>query len=96
MKQSKDAQIVELKQKIETLSGTNIQLEKALQACNTAKDSWYKRAGEKDDELKALHDLLDVLPDAVPRKTGTDDTPSYERQERSVMERLLAYLVRRG
>lgn len=95
MKQSKDAQIVELKQQLDRAVDQRDELEKKLKSSETAKDIWYKQKGEKDAELKALHDLLDVLPNPVPRQTGTDDTPSYSRAERTVMERLVAYLVRR-
>lgn len=46
-------------------------------------------------EFVLPHDLLDVLSNPVPRQTGDAETPSYSRTDRSVMERLVAYLVRR-
>lgn len=96
MKQSKDAQILELSATVETFKNKVAELEQKLKNSESTKDSWYKSMNEKQAQLDSIHDLFDVLPDPVPRKTGTDEMASYERKDRSVMERLVAYLVRRA
>lgn len=94
-KQSKDATIVELKQQLDHVVGQRDELDKKLKAVESTRDSWYRQMNEHKQSLDAIHDLLDVLPNPVPRKTGTDEMPDYQRKDRTVMERLVAYLVRR-
>lgn len=95
MKKSKDAQIVELRQQLDVSLEQVKELQAKLKSSESTKESWYKTINEKQAQLDALHDLLDVLPNPIVRKTGTDDDPDYSRKERSVMERLVAYLVSR-
>lgn len=95
MRQSKDAQIIDLKQQLDHVVSQRDALESKLKSSESVKDSWYKQLGDLQKQLDQIHDLMDVLPNPTPRKTGTDDMPDYSRKDRSVMERLVAHLVRR-
>lgn len=70
-------------------------LEKDLKSTTETKDMWYKYNNEKEDQIEAVHSLLDVLDGAIPRKTIPDATQEWNVVKHDMMTRLAAYLAKR-
>lgn len=72
---TKTQQLIDLSAKIKELehiiTEKNVEVEKVkteLKSSNQAKDSWYKSYQDVDSEIKQLHEILDYLPNKVPRQ----------------------------
>lgn len=79
-----------LKRDVARLAAENEALTKKLASADSSRDTWYKDAQEKGNEINAVHDLLDVLPNTISRKK--EDTYS----EHKLMTRLASFLANRS
>lgn len=75
-------EIVILRQKI-------TELEKKVTDTKNTSDNWYRRMNESDQEIQAVHGILDCLPNAPTRKTEDGYTA------RPLMARLAGYFATR-
>lgn len=67
------------------------ELEKQLKLSNDTRDSWYKQMNEAKDMIEQVHQVLDAVPNSIPRKDN--DAESYHRVERTPVTRLAAWLA---
>ena len=70
-----------------------VELEKKLASETSAKDTWYKMKNDADAMLEQIHQVLDAMPNAIPRKSDAEE--SWNRVERSPVTRLAAWLASR-
>lgn len=80
-----------LKREIVRLEAENAKLAKDLASEKSTKDMWYKSGQEKEAEINAVHDLLDVLPNTIARRKDGDYSPEHK-----LMTRLASFLANRG
>lgn len=79
-----------LKREVARLTEENTKLTAQVNSEKGSKDMWYKNAQEYKEEINAVHDLLDVLPNAIQRKKED----SYS--EHKLMTRLASFLANRS
>lgn len=70
------------------------ELEKKLKDATDSKDTWYRAANEKCQEIDQIHSILDAIPSAPARLFETPT--SYGQQTRSVLARLAGYFATRS
>ena len=77
---------------LKTAQARITELEKELAAAKSNSDYHGKQRAEAESELRDVHNFLDAVPGAVPKKSETD----VYGPERSAMTRLAAWLATRG
>lgn len=80
-----------LKREVARLEAENAKLAKDLASEKSGKEIWYKSAQDKETEINAVHDLLDVLPNTIARRKDGDYSPEHK-----LMTRLASFLANRG
>lgn len=80
-----------LKREVVRLEAESAKLAKDLASEKSSKELWYKSAQEKEAEINAVHDLLDVLPNTIARRKDGDYSPEHK-----LMTRLASFLANRG
>jgi chromosome segregation ATPase len=69
-------------EKLESLNEQHVKektdLEASLKSANDAKDMWYKKQGELQEELNQFHAIFDGL--GVPRKHKEDDSDRWSSE----------------
>ena len=61
------AKVNELQDVINSKDSEIEKLQKDLKSANSSKDTWYKASQDNENELKQMHELLDYLPNKIPR-----------------------------
>jgi hypothetical protein len=87
----KKESVASLKRQIAELDKQVIDLATKLKQSNDSKDMWYKSAQDKEAEINAVHDLLDVLPNTIARRKDGEYSPEHK-----LMTRLASFLANRG
>lgn len=80
--------VKELKEQLEKTT-------KELESAKSNKEYYIKRTDKAEAELESIHSLLDVLPNALARKTIPDPEQTWKVIEHSLLTRLAAYLALR-
>ena len=88
-------QLKTAKAEIAALQEKIAKLDKDVKQQSDYKDMWYKKNGELEQQIEAIHSLLDVLEGAIPRKTIPDATQEWNTVKHDMMTRLAAYLAKR-
>lgn len=83
--------VASLKREVVRLETENAKLVKDLSQEKSSKEVWYKSNQEKEAEINAVHDLLDVLPNTIARRKDGDYSPEHK-----LMTRLASFLANRG
>lgn len=68
-----------------------VELEKKLKEAESVKDKYYKSSREHEATLEQINQLLDAVPNSVPRTSEGEN--SWDRVTRTPMMRLAAWLA---
>ncbi len=90
-KPSVTTQLRQAKQEIAELTAKVESLTKELTSTKDSKDTFYRMKDEKEQELEAIHDFLDSMPNTIEREYMKDG--AYYKTQRTVLARLVAWLV---
>lgn len=71
-------------------------LEKDLKGAQEMRDYYSKQKDEANKEVESIHALLDVLPNALARKTIADPEAAWNVTTHNLMTRFASYLALRG
>lgn len=93
---TKQPSATSLKRALAISEGTISKLTKDMEQQKTYREMYSKQADEAKKELESIHSLLDVLPNALARKTVPPGKDEWQAVEHSLMTRLAAYLALRG
>lgn len=93
---TKKITVTSLKRDLAAAEEANAKLTKELASANSIKDMYSKQTSEARAEVESIHSLLDVLPNAIARKTVPDTEQSWNVVQHSLMTRLASYLALRG
>lgn len=80
--------VKELKEQLE-------KMQKELDSAKSNKEYYNKRAEKAEAEAESVHSLLDVLPNALARKTVPDPEQTWKVIEHNLMTRFASYLALR-
>lgn len=83
--------VTSLKREVVRLEAELAKVTKTLAEKESSRDTWYKSAQEKEAEINAVHDLLDVLPNTIARRKDGDYSPEHK-----LMTRLASFLANRN
>jgi hypothetical protein len=86
---AKKESMASLKRQVAELTQQVAKLEKDKGYAESLKETYYKQSNERKEEIEAVHDLLDVLPGAIPKKKEEFGT-------HALMTRLASYLANRN
>lgn len=81
----------DVKELKEQLEKTN----KEMESAKSNKEYYSKRTDKAEAEVESIHSLLDVLPNALARKTVPDPEQSWKVIEHNLVTRLASYLALR-
>lgn len=87
---TKKPTITSLKRDLAAAEEREAKLQKELESAKSLKDHYSKASTEKQQEIDAVHDLLDVLPNAIKRRNED------KYVDNNIMTRLASYLALRG
>lgn len=74
----------------------NEKLTKDLAQQTSYREMYSKSADKAKEEIESIHTLLDVLPNALARKTVPDPEQSYHIVTHSLLTRFASFLALRG
>jgi hypothetical protein len=89
------AAMLEIEEKnnlIELMRNDFADLEKKLESEKSSRESHYNNLNDRNKEIEQLHCILDNVPNPIPRKTGTEEMPSWDRTELTIATRFGAWL----
>ena len=92
---AKKETLTSLRKHIKDLQESLEKSNKELESTKSSKEYYNKRAEKAEAEVESLHSLLDVLPNAIARKTVPDPDKTWSVIEHSLMTRLASYLALR-
>lgn len=93
---SKKPTVTSLKRDLAAMEEANAKLTKELTNANSLKEMYSKNCAEAKAEVESIHSLLDVLPNAIARKTVPNTDEHWNVVTHSLMTRLASYLALRG
>jgi len=93
---TKQPTLAALKKALAEEKAHNEKLTKDLAYANSTKDNYSKREDAANKEIESIHSLLDVLPNALARKTMPDSEQSWNVVTHNLMTRFAAFLALRN
>lgn len=89
----KGESVAALKKRVAELEGLLAEQEKKTKTADNGKDTWHRSTMEAREELNQIHNFIDCLPDAAPRKVDNED--GYGKRDNCALARLAGWLGRR-
>jgi len=96
MATTKQPTLASLKKSLEEEKAHNEKLTKDLAQQTSYRDMYSKSADEAGKEIESIHSLLDVLPNALARKTVPDPDATWNVVTHNLMTRFAAFLALRN
>lgn len=93
---TKKPTLTSLKRDLAAAEEANAKLAKELTSANSIKEMYAKSEAASKAEVESIHSLLDVLPNAIARKTVPNTEEHWNVVTHSLMTRLASYLALRG
>ena len=96
MATTKSPSLASLKKSLAEEKLHNEKLTKDVAQQTSYRDMYSKNCDEAKKEIESIHCLLDVLPNALARKTIPNSEETWNVVTHNLMTRLAAYLALRG
>lgn len=93
---TKQPSVAALKKLLAEEKAHNEKLTKDLKSANDNKDYYNRQVTVAQAEVESIHSLLDILPNAIARKTVADPERAWEVVTHNVLTRLAGYLALRS